>query len=153
MKINNFITTNQTHNTTTINDIRVFEGKYNVKLPGDYVEFLLRFNGGDVELDEDGGTYIEGLKDKIHMDVFFGVNTGSEGLDIETWTDDYSDELPEGIILIGCSYEQGLVALHCVDGERCLSYWDHTWEFECSNEESNSYFISNTFTEFLAASR
>ena len=43
---------------TSIENIRLLEKKYNVKLPNDYIEFLLRYNGGDVVLDDDNDVYV-----------------------------------------------------------------------------------------------
>ena len=134
---------------TTINDIRLLEQRYNVILPNDYIEFLLHCNGGDVEFEDKFGVYVKYLKDNIHVDVLLGINTGNKDLDIDTWTDDYQCDMNEGMLIIGHSYEHGFIILNCSNNNQCVSYWDHAHEFECSDDESNNYFIADTFTEFV----
>jgi len=134
---------------TRMEDIRLLESKYNVKLPKDYIDFLLNYNGGDVKLDDENNIYVRYLKDYIHVDIFLGINTGNKELDIEKWTDDYKDDLHEGMLVIGHSYEHGFIILNCYPNNQCISYWDDSYEFECSNDESNNYFIADTFSEII----
>lgn len=130
-------------------DIRILEKKYNVKLPDDYIKFLLNFNGGDIELDDNNKVYVGYLKDNIHVDILLGIRTYNEELDIEKWTDDYRHDMNEGMLIIGHSYEHGFIVLNCYPNDQCVSYWDQAYEFPCSNDESNNYFISDTFTDFI----
>ncbi|OJU08952.1 MAG: hypothetical protein BGN88_07690 [Clostridiales bacterium 43-6] len=130
-------------------DIRLIEKKYDVKLPDDYINFLLDYNGGDVELDDDNNVYVRYLKNYIHVDILLGINTGNTDLDIEKWTDDYKHDMREGMIIIGHSYEHGFIVLNCYPNNQCISYWDDTYEFECSDDESNNYFMTDTFNELV----
>ena len=132
-----------------IKDIREFEIKYNMKLPEDYIDFLLRFNGGSVELTDENSVYIEELEENINIDVLFGVNTEEPELGIELWLDDYKSEMPDNTVIIGDSYQHGFIVLLCSGEDAGLYYWDDTYEFPCSNDESNTYFIADTFSEFI----
>lgn len=135
----------------SINDIRLLEQKSNVKLPQDYIEFLLQYNGGDVELDDDCEVYVRYLKENIHVDVLFGLNTEYQNANIDTWMSDdmITSDMPENTIIIGDSIEHGFIVLLCAGEDAGVYYWDHAYEFRCSNDESNTYFIADTFTEFV----
>ena len=132
----------------SIEDINNLQEKYNIKLPQDYCEFLMKYNGGD--LSDDGcEVFVKYLDTDIHMDVLFGVNTGNRDLDVDTWTDDYSYDMPPYTIIIGASHEHGLIVLLCEGENAGVYYWDDGYEFECSSDEVNTYFIADTFTEFV----
>jgi hypothetical protein len=133
---------------TTPKAILLLEQKYNIKLPQDYIEFLLKYNGGDVTLDDESGIYVKDLQEDIHVDVLFGINTGYDNANIETWMIDYSNELPSDTIIIGDSYEHGFILILCSGKDAGIYYWDDTRHFKCSSDEKNAYFIADTITEF-----
>ena len=136
---------------TSINNIRLLEQRYNLKLPQDYLEFLLKYNGGDVKLDNDCGVYVRYLKENIHVDILYGLDTEYKNTDIDTWMSDniIANDMPENTIIIGDSIEHGFIILLCSGEDAGVYYWDHAYEFECSNDELNTYFIADTFTEFV----
>jgi hypothetical protein len=135
---------------TSINDIISLEQRFNVILPQDYIDFLLQYNGGNVEIDDDCGIYVRYLKEYIHVDVLFGLDTGYQNANIDTWMSDniIASDMPENTIIIGDSIEHGFIVLLCAGEDAGVYYWDHAYEFKCSNDESNTYFIADTFTDF-----
>lgn len=132
-----------------IQAIQAFEKKYNLQLPKDYVDFLLQFNGGDVVLDDNNEVFVRYLNDRIHIDVFFGINTGEPQLDLDWRMEKYKDDISSDTVIIGDSYEHGFIVLLCSGEDAGVYYWDHTYTFECSNDESNTYFIADTFTDLI----
>jgi|AGTN01.2.fsa_nt_gi SMI1 / KNR4 family. len=134
---------------TEMEQIREIEAAYNLKLPKDYIDFLLEYNGGAIEKDEDCEVYIDSLHNSIHVDVLFGINTVYENANINNWMTLFKDDILKGTLIIGDSIEHGFIVLVCTEKDLGICYWDHTYEFTCSNDESNTYFIADTFTEFI----
>lgn len=130
------------------NNILLFEQKYNLKLPNDYINFLFNFNGGDVNPDKNSEVYVRFLRQNINVDVLFGINTKNPELGIELWMNDYKREIPDDTIIIGASYQHGLIVMLCSGDDAGIYYWDHTYEYECSNNDNNTFFIADTFTDF-----
>ncbi len=130
-----------------IADVKMLEKKYDLKLSNDYFEFLCNVGGGIVEK-TNNEIYIEDIKDVISIDVLFGLNTAYKNANIEMWTDKYYDEIPRNTIIIGDTLEHGFVVMLCLGEDAGIYYWDDTYHFECSNDENNTYFIADTFTEF-----
>jgi hypothetical protein len=131
-----------------INDIRSFEARNNVHLQNDYIEFLLAYNGGVVEPTDENSVYIEDLDANVNIDVLFGVNTNDPELDLQLWLNDYKSDMPQSTIIIGDSHQHGLIVMLCSDEDSGVYYWDHAYEFPVSNDESNTYFIADTFADF-----
>lgn len=119
-------------------------------MPQDYIDHLQQYNGCDVEADDACGVYVRYLKEDIHVDVLFGINTGYDNANIATWMDDdiIGKDLPDNTIIIGISMEHGFIVMLCYGEDSGIYYWDNTYHFECSNDESNTYFIADTFTDF-----
>lgn len=133
---------------SSIENIQKLEETFEIKLPQDYREFLLLNNGADIT---DGIFYVKDLKEKILMGGFYGIKqeTDSKGVGIIYQNKEYGDDIPEKSILIGSDAGSGWILLVC-DGENDgIWYYDHSYFFEQSTDELNTYFICETFTEFL----
>ncbi|SMC88244.1 SMI1/KNR4 family protein [Papillibacter cinnamivorans] len=131
------------------NDIRIFEAHNGIYLPNDYVKFLLTYNGGVVKPTDENSIYIEDLNATVNVDVFFGVKTKDPELDVQLWLNDYKSDMPQGTIIVGDSHQHGFIVLLCTGEETGVYYWDHAYEFPNSNDESNTYYIADTFTEVV----
>jgi len=83
------------------------------------------------------------------MDILLGIDTGNSDLDTDSWTDDYISDLNENMLIIGHSYEHGFIVLQCCGEDAGIYYWDHSYEFDYSDDELNTYFITNTFSDFI----
>jgi hypothetical protein len=137
------------YGTAQITKIMALEKKYNLSLPRDYIDFLLNYNGGLVEKDDNCMVYVRDLHDSINVNVLFGIDTGHENANIAMWMEMFSYDMLDGMLIIGDSLESGFIVLSCMEGLSGVYFWDHTYAFESSNDESNTYFITNTFTDFI----
>lgn len=132
-----------------LKDIQSFQQNYNIDLPKDYIDFLLHYNGADIQPDDNNLIHISSINVDIQVDVLFGVNVSNPELGVELWLNDYADEMPLGSIIIGDSYEHGFLVLFTAGEDKGLYYWDHTYNLPDSNDEANTYFIADTFTDFI----
>lgn len=138
---------------TNISHIKEFEKHINLKLPNDYVEFLLEYNGGRFK--EDAYEMLEPTHKKHGL--FQGIDW------FFTLTEDYNNNLlknfklylnrmPEEFIPIGDDGCGNKICL-CIDGKNYgkVYFWDHNWESDEGEEPTydNLYLIANTFTEFV----
>ena len=137
----------------TVADIRKIEQKYDLRLPQDYIDHLLKYNGGHVDSEDDTGIYMECFDDEIHVDVLFGINTGHKNTNIETWMDNkiIGSDVPDKTIIIGDTYEHGFIVLVCAGDDSGVYYWDHSYNYECSDAEGNVYLLANTFSQLIAS--
>ena len=129
-------------------DVRRLESKYSVGLPKDYFDFLCSMGGGVVER-TNNEIFVKGISNTISVDVLFGINTQYKNANIDMWTDKYIGEMPEGVLIIGDTIEHGFIVLLCAGNEVGIYYWDDTYHFSCSNDANNTYFIADTFTDFI----
>jgi len=132
--------------TTTTEEITELEVKFNLSLPQDYKDFLLNHNGGSPEI-EYSKFYIERLKEHITLDVLCGI--GIEDLDISEWTNIYSGDIPIHSIIIGHDPGNGILLLVNDGKKNGIYYYDHAYTFSQSSDEENTYFITETFTDFI----
>ncbi|MDH9144897.1 hypothetical protein PYL34_02610 [Staphylococcus epidermidis] len=83
------------------------------------------------------------------MKVLYGCDTPYDVTNIEYWMDEYESELIEESIIIGNDLSQGFLVLILLEGYEGVYFWDDGHNFESSNDEENTYFIAETFTNFL----
>lgn len=131
-----------------LNDIRRFEFQNEIKLPNDYVEFLLNYNGGILDATDENSFFIEDLGECVNIDVLFGINTKEVELGVELWLNDYRNDMPRNTIILGTSYQHGFIILICAGDDSGVYYWDHAFEFSQSNDDENTYFMFDTFQDF-----
>jgi hypothetical protein len=131
-----------------IENIKKIVEEFGINLPQDYKDFLLLHNGADIA---EGIFYVKDLKEKILMGGFFGVKLDSDpnSVDLIYQNREYGDDIPENSLIIGSDPGSGWILL-IFDGENDgIWYYDHSCFFEQSTDELNTYFICETFTEFL----
>ncbi|MFB4033676.1 SMI1/KNR4 family protein, partial [Streptococcus pneumoniae] len=88
--------------------------------------------------------------EEINIDVMFGVETNMKNADIEQWTSEYRDDLFPNSIIIGDTIQHGFIVFWLSNEEnRGIYYYDDTYEFESSTDDMNTYFLANSFSEFL----
>lgn len=124
-----------------------FENKYALSLPSDYSSFLRHSNG--VIAKQGTAINISSLKNYIEIDSLFGLNCQRKWLDMEHWMDKYANELPPNTALIGRDILSGFLVLICSGESEGVYYWDTALNFEVSSNNSNAYYITKTFAEFL----
>jgi hypothetical protein len=129
-----------------IENVKKIEEDFKINLPKDYINFLVNNNGIAID---DAYFYVKDLDQKVLMGVLYGVNMEFEALDIIYENKEYKEDIPENSLLIGSDPGGSWILLIC-DGENDgIWYYDHSYFFEQSTDELNTYFICETFTEFL----
>jgi len=135
------------YGTTTTGEISRIESMFNMKLPEDYKTFLLTHNGGKPEV-RYAEFYVKFLNKNIPLDILYGI--GLSDLDITEWSNFFPGDIPPKTIVIGGDPGGAMLLLTCAGGEDDgIFYYDHAYFHEESSDECNTYFIANTFTEFI----
>ncbi|MFS9017201.1 SMI1/KNR4 family protein [Streptococcus cristatus] len=131
--------------------ISILENKYKVVLPEDYKRFLLQENGGrNTAYKYKNLIRISQISEEINIDVMFGVETNMKNADIEQWTSEYRDDLFPNSIIIGDTIQHGFIVFWLSNDDNAgIYYYDDTYEFASSTDDMNTYFLSNSFSEFL----
>ena len=128
-------------------DIVDLENALSTRIPEDYTDFLLTYNGGVVE------PYIKvkvnDLSSYINIDVIYGINTGNTNSDILTWTNKFSDDMLVSSLIIADTLENGFIILLCTGEYKGVYYWDDSYNFDSSEDDMNTYFIADSFSDFL----
>lgn len=119
---------------------------YEIELPEDYKQFLIEYNGATID---DAFLYVKDLDEYMSMEVLFGIGVNKNFSDILKINDEYRDDIPGNSLLIGCDAGSGFLLLVCDDEDSGIWYYDHTYFFNKSSDELNTYFICETFTEFM----
>lgn len=126
--------------------IQDFENQIDFRLPDDYKEFLIKYNGG-IPYNGYAIFRIEELKEDVPLDVLLGL--GVDNLDLSKRNQEYREDMLPRSIVIGDDPGCGMIVLIAEKEDQGIYYWDHAFTFEQSNEDSNVYKISDSFTEFL----
>lgn len=132
--------------------ISAFEQRIGFSLPDDYRRFLLENNGAQANSQV---FFVKDLEQDVMLDVFFGItHPESRSLMLEYWLQEYGDEIDEKSLLIG-SDPGGRFLLYVTSGEeKGIYYWDDSnFFFQSSEEEGNTYFVANSFDDFMASLR
>ncbi len=126
--------------------VKELQKKLKIKLPEDYEKFLIDYNGGLVE---NAYIYVKELDEYMMMGNFFGLNIEKKFADIIEINNEYDDDIPKKSILIGSDAGSGFILLVNDGDNDGIWYYDHTYFFEKSSDDLNTYFICETFTEFM----
>lgn len=120
-----------------------FEKQIGFKLIDDYKQFLYEYNGGT---SKDGYStfFVEELSEEIPLDVLFGVVDDAD-FDLKDWNDEYKDDLLPNTIITGAGF---IVLINSLE-DMGIYYWDHSLNFDQSDEDNNLYLISDSFQSFI----
>ena len=132
-------------------EILMLENEFEVVLPEDYKSFLLQENGGrNTAYRYKNLVRIPQVSEEINIDVMFGVSTNVKNGDIKQWTSEYQDDLFPNSIIIGDTIQHGFIVFWLSnDNNAGIYYYDDTYEFASSTDDMNTYFLANSFSEFL----
>ena len=132
-------------------EILMLENEFEVVLPEDYKSFLLQENGGrNTAYRYKNLVRIPQVSEEINIDVMFGVSTNVKNWDIKQWTSEYQDDLFPNSIIIGDTIQHGFIVFWLSkDDNAGIYYYDDTYEFASSTDNMNTYFLANSFSEFL----
>lgn len=136
---------------TDINAISRLEAKRKIKLPEEFVQFLLQSNGGCPEPD---GFQVPGWEHRASgVKCFFGVHNGKfNNLELE-W-ERYGRRIPEILAPIASDDFGNLICI-AVSGPQqgAIFFWDHEGELDDRGQSrldfANIFLVAQTFKEFL----
>jgi hypothetical protein len=129
-----------------IENINKFEKEFSIKLPNDYKEYLLDNNGVIIE---EAYFYINELKQYISMGVFYGIEIENNTIDIVKINREFEDDILENTLLIGEDEGGGMILLIFDGSNDGIWYYDHSYFFKESTDKLNTYYICETFSEFM----
>ena len=145
-----------TNGSLTLEQIRDAEEKIGHKFPDDYKEFLLKTNGGriDIDDDEDHGFHVNLIDEEdIWIDFLFGI--GEEAGDmLVKMNNEYGDET-NGCLIIGSTLSNGLLLYDYLgvfdeqDHETAICFWDDVRAYDVSTDDCNLYYVAKDFNELL----
>ncbi|HSG70511.1 MAG TPA: SMI1/KNR4 family protein [Planctomycetaceae bacterium] len=125
-----------------------FEQKFKTVLPYEYRSFLLRQNGGfplnDVLF------HVPELNEDVMLAMLYGVSDIPSQGTIEFEINDILEDLKGLLLPIG--HDPGGNSILLGLKEEFLGrvyYWDSSYFFETSDDDLNTYLISETFNEFI----
>lgn len=119
-----------------------------IRLPGDYLDFLLRFNGGRPT---PSSFPIRGFDLAHSGDIqrFFGISEHHEIPDIKWFIRTLSGRIPHGLLPIAGDGSGNVICLLLSGANRGTVYfWHHDAE-KSPPTYSNLYYISDSFSDFL----
>lgn len=111
------------------------------------IKIFLLSNNGRVFVNNEN-IYINAIEDSINIDVLFGHKCDEENMNISSYMDLFEGDLMENTLIIGDTFNNGFIVLVCGGKDMGVYYWDHSYEYEISNDDGNMYFITKTFGEF-----
>lgn len=129
---------------TSSSDFSDFKKKIGYFLPNDYLDFVFHNNGVRVL---DGYFFVKALNEYIKMGFFFGISAPKYNL-ISVY-DEFNMDIPSESMIIGMDEGGGFILLVCNGVNDGVYYYDHSYSFDLSNDDNNTFFIADTFSEFL----
>ena len=112
-------------------------------LPDDYFNFLTQNDGAIID---EAYFYVKDIQEYIMFELFYDIEEC-----IETY-EEFSDDFPDKSLVIGTDPGGGILLLVTTDvGDfsKGIHFYDHSHFFEASNSDCNTYFVCDTFTEFI----
>ena len=107
------------------------EDDFSFCFPEDYKSFLSKHNGVNME---DCFVKVKELDEDVMPNNLFSTD----------------DALSRALTLAYCDFQDGGFLLLMPEGEnRGLYYYDHAYVFEQSDDDCNTYFLAETFSDFL----
>lgn len=123
-----------------------FEKENNIKLPEDYRDFLLQYNGGEPSPNKN---------DKLDIVVSYilGMHNGEYYASLYKYIDVFKKKIPFGTFPIATDPFGNLFIMSLdKDGHGHIYFWDHEGEPEHQDGHNteNCSFVAYSFTEFMA---
>ena len=112
-------------------------------LPDDYFNFLAQNDGATID---EAYFYVKDIEEYIMFELFYDIEEC-----IETY-EEFSDDFPDKSLVIGRDPGGAmllLVTTEVGDFSKGIYFYDHSHFFEASNSDCNTYFVCDTFSEFI----
>jgi len=138
------------HRPTSNQEIDLFEKDLNIKLPTEYRNWLLKFNGGSPR-PRVFEFRLDGEEASSCVAWFYAIDEGRinnlrKTIEVFKLND---VRMPVDLLPIACDPGGNQICLgYQGDNLGKVFFWDH--EQECGGEYDNCYLIANSFNEFLA---
>ena len=128
-------------------NLKEFEQKFALELPGDYKSFLSKHNGISIE---EGCISIKDIDEEVMMNVLFSSDRSlSRALTLDFWNSEYGEDIPGNSALIG-DFQDGSFLLLIAEGEdKGVYYYDHAYILDESGDDCNTYFLADSFNHFM----
>ncbi len=129
-------------------DIRWIESRMGIRLPGEYIAFLLRHNGGRPI---PNAYPIEGLENNPFgvVRTFFGIDDPIESCNLDWTYDVVRGRIPANLLPIACDDGGDLICLSLFGEDAgAVLFWDRHTE-PSTPSYANVYKIADSFAEFL----
>ena len=123
------------------------ETALNIFFPEDYKKFLLSSNGMCVE--GELGIKLSEPQETLFIDILYGIDTEAKNCNILEWTQEYKEDLPDNTLIIGDDLMMGFFILICSGENKGVYSYDHAYNLEGSDDDGNTYFLANSFDEFI----
>lgn len=112
-------------------------------MPDDYFNFLAQNDGATID---EAYFYVMDIEEYIMFDLFYSIEKC-----IKTY-EEFSEDFPEKSLVIGRDPGGAMLLLVTTDvGDfsKGIYFYDHSHFFEASNSDCNTYFVCDTFSEFI----
>ena len=112
-------------------------------LPDDYFNFLVKNDGAIID---EAYFYVKDIEEYIMFDLFYNIEKC-----IKIY-EEFSDDFLSKSLVIGTDPGGGmllLVTTEVGDFSKGIHFYDHSHFFEASNSDCNTYFVCDTFSEFI----
>jgi hypothetical protein len=148
----------------TIEDIKEFEvkisskKKLNIKLPDNYITWLIKYNGGRSK--KDGCDFIDQRdSDGTLISDFYALKYGPDYDELYDSYETFLDRIPKELIPIACDPGGNQICLGVREGKYYgkIYFWNHEneaaiWDLPDDVETpwwDNVYLVANSFEEFI----
>ncbi len=112
-------------------------------LPDDYFNFLAQNDGATID---EAYFYVKDIEEYIMFELFYDIKEC-----IETY-EEFHENFPDKSLVIGADPGGAILLLVTTDVgnfSKGIYFYDHSHFFEASNSDCNTYFICDTFSEFI----
>ena len=112
-------------------------------LPDDYFNFLAQNDGATID---EAYFYVKDIEEYIMFELFCDIKEC-----IETY-EEFHEDFPEKSLVIGADPGGAMLLLVTTDVgnfSKGIYFYDHSHFFEASNSDCNTYFVRDTFSEFI----
>lgn len=93
---------------------------------------------------------IKDLDEEVMLNVLFSSDSGlNRALTLEYWNTECKEDIPKGSLLIGDFQDGGSLLLIPTGEEKGVYYYNHAYSFDLSDDECNTYFLAETFGDFM----
>ncbi len=104
---------------------------------------LRKSNGGRFDCNGKNPIFVKDINANIQINVLYGLRR-KQRENIFYWNDRYGHQIPKDAIIIGDTQNHGFIVCICKGEEKGVYYWDASYDFECSDEICNAYYIADS---------